>query len=207
MDKKVGAVLLAAGSSRRMGRPKLLIGIGPEKRSVLEISLENHIAGSLDWIFVVVAGWLDELVARAEAYRSDRVRLVVMEAPCGMSDSLKAGWRRVQDEVGPDAVMISLADMPLVSCSNIDHMLEAYDAGTQPICVATCGGEWGHPVVIDSSLDDEIMALTGDRGAREILGRHRDSVLEVDMASPGVTCDVDRLDDIVELESRLMGHE
>jgi molybdenum cofactor cytidylyltransferase len=184
-----------------MGEAKLLVRVGA--KTVFEIALSNHIASSASLICGVVPGWIKGFKHLVAGYRGDRADFVEMEQPCPMSESLKAGWSYLQAGVKPEAVMISLADKPLVTTGTIDALIAAYLRSGRPICVPTYHGRWGHPVIISSGLDTEIMRLKGDHGAREILLRHRDEVDEVSVATDEVLVDVDTVEDMDVLRSRL----
>lgn len=203
--KDVACVLLAAGLSTRMGRPKLLVRMG--EKTVFEVALLNHVASSLSSICAVVAGWTAEFGPISDRYADDRVTFIQMPRPCRMSDSLKAGWKASQESVRPDAVMISLADQPLVTPSIIDRLVAAYRDSGSTICVPAYGNRWGHPVIIDSRLGDEIMQVEGDRGAREVLSRHRDLVKEIPFDTDAVIVDVDTDEDLGRIRSRSNPHE
>jgi len=201
----VACVLLGAGMSSRMGKPKLLMRVGG--KTVFEIALANHVESSVTSICAVIAGWIPGFGEIAKGNAGDRVEFAEIAAPCPMSDSLKYGWRRLQDGENPGAVMISLADKPLVGPVTIDTLIEAYLKTDKPICVPVYEGTWGHPVIISSRLDSEIMELKGDHGAKELLERHREEVGEVDIDSDEVIVDVDNIDDWDILRSRLQPNE
>jgi molybdenum cofactor cytidylyltransferase len=191
--------------SSRMGKPKLLMRIGG--KTVFEIALANHVESSVSSICAVIAGWIPGFGEIAAACAGERVEFAGIAAPCPMSDSLKYGWRRLQDGVKPGAVMISLADKPLVGPGTINTLIQAYLKTDKPICVPVYEGKWGHPVIISSRLDSEIMELKGDHGAKELLERHRDEVEQVDIDSDEVIVDVDNIDDWDTLRTRLQPNE
>jgi molybdenum cofactor cytidylyltransferase len=197
---RIACILLGAGSSVRMGEPKLLRRIGG--RTIFEIALANHLASSLPLVCAVIAGWIDGFGAVRRAHNSTRVRFVEIDRPCRMAESLKAGWEYLKADYGPDAVMISLADKPLVTAEIIDVMIRSYEESPKMICVPVHGGIWGHPVIISSDLEAEIMASEGDVGARRVLARHSDEVEEIDMGTDAVLLDIDSAEDLGVLESR-----
>jgi molybdenum cofactor cytidylyltransferase len=201
----VACVLLGAGMSSRMGETKLLMRLGA--RTVFEIALANHMESSVSSICAVVAGWIAGFGGIISAYAGDRVEFLQIERPCPMSGSLKYGWSHLQDNLRPEAVMISLADKPLVSAGTIDTLITAFLRSGMPICVPAYRGRWGHPVIISSGLGREIMGLTGDHGAKEILARHRGDVEEVCVETDEVLIDVDTIEDWDILRSRLEPNE
>jgi molybdenum cofactor cytidylyltransferase len=188
-----------------MGKPKLLMRVGG--KTIFEIALEHHIESSVSSICAVIAGWIEGFGDIAAGYAGDRVEFAAIARPCPMSDSLKYGWTRLQDRVKPRAVMISLADKPLVGPAAIDRLIEAYLKSDKPICVPVYEGRRGHPVIISSRLDSAIMELEGDQGARELLARHPDEVEQVDVDSDEVLIDVDSIEDWDILKSRLQSNE
>jgi molybdenum cofactor cytidylyltransferase len=184
---RVGAVLLAAGLSRRMGGTNKLL---------LELDGAPIVARCADALLaspvrplVVVTGHQAEEVRAALAGRA--LRCVHNAAPeQGLAGSLRAGIAALADEVA--GALVCLADMPWVRPAHIDALLDAFAAsGERAICVPSFAGQRGNPVLWPARFFAEIRALTGDRGARALLEAHADEVCYVPMSDPGVTLDVD----------------
>ncbi len=188
-----------------MGEPKLLKTAGG--RTIFEISLGRHLESSLDAVAAVVPGWVEGFGTVMERSASGRVRFVVMDAPCRMSDSVKAGWEHLAGQDACDGIMISLADQPLVSAGTIDRLIRAFRETGGPVCVPVFEGRRGRPVVFSSVLAGEISLLEGDEGARSILKSHEDEIVEVPVESDGILRDVDRPEDLAELSARLEAGE
>lgn len=188
-----------------MGRPKLLMAVGG--KPVLEIVLREHLASSVRRICVTVAGGVEGFDAIAARYGDERVGFLKIAGPCPMSESLRQGWGWLKANGRPDGVMISLGDKPLVSSQTIDLVVGAFAASDKRICVPVHAGRWGHPVILDSAFDTEIGRITGDRGALEILRRHPDEIEEVSIATDEILIDVDRLEDVEKIQSRLRANE
>jgi molybdenum cofactor cytidylyltransferase len=200
--RSVDCVLLAAGSSERMGKPKLLIPLG--RGTIFEASLANYAASRLlGSVLAVVPGWIGEFDEIAERLETERTMFIKMDKPCAMSDSLRAGWDRLVRGSRPDGIMISLADKPLVTARTIDAVAQAYREGGCDVCVPSFRGAWGHPVIVDRSLGGEIRDLRGDRGAMAVLEAHRDRLREVPVESDEILFDVDGEGDLADLEARL----
>jgi molybdenum cofactor cytidylyltransferase len=197
----IDCVLLAGGSSKRMGEPKLLIEM--EGRTLFEHVLGVHLASSVRRICAVVPGWLrgfEELVTRLA---SDRVEFAILEREGVMSESLKAGWKHVVTGEKPDAVMISLADKPLVTSEIIDAVIDGFRGYECEICLPVFGGERGHPVIVSVTLEGDVLSLEGDNGARTVVGKHPERVVEVPVDSDGILVDVDTHGDLEEVRRRL----
>jgi molybdenum cofactor cytidylyltransferase len=205
MSKEVDCLLLAAGGSTRMGRPKLLMTVGA--KTVLEIVLHEHLASSVGRICVTVPGGVGGFDAVAAAYGDERVAFLRVAGPSEMSESLKQGWGWLQAHGRPDGIMISLGDKPLVRSQTIDLVVGAFAGSRKLICVPVHAGRRGHPVILDSAFDVEIGRTTGDRGALEILARHPDEIEEVTIATDEILIDIDRLEDIETVRSRLEAYE
>jgi molybdenum cofactor cytidylyltransferase len=201
-EKTVDCVLLGAGASVRMGAPKLLISLGG--MSVFERVLLSHEASALRSICAVIPGWLAEFRIIAERHAGKRVKFLELAEPGVMSRSLKSGWSWVRENWEPDAVMVSLADKPLVRNRTIDLVVRSWRSAGEGICVPTFQGRWGHPVILDARLGDEVIAIEGDRGAFEVLAAHRDLVREVAVDSDEVVFDIDSAEDAGELAARLI---
>ena len=182
------AILLAAGSSRRFGAPKLL---APWRGRPLWEHALAALTGAeavTETIVVVAPGF-------AVPPAAPRCRFVVNpEYAEGMGASLRAGVRAAAADT--EAFLIALADMPLVPPGLIAALLACYGAGARPIVVPVRRGHRGHPVLIGADLRDELMAVRGDVGAREVLAAHPDLVGTVETDEAGVLFDVDEPGDL-----------
>jgi molybdenum cofactor cytidylyltransferase len=119
----------------------------------------------------------------------------------GLSTSLRAGVASLADDI--DGVVICLGDMPLVSSSDIDNLIAAFDPlEGRGICVPVSGRKRGNPVLWAKSYLTEIAGLGGDVGARHLLEQHADQVYEVPVSGDGVLTDIDTPERLAELRSR-----
>ncbi|MEE8308294.1 MAG: nucleotidyltransferase family protein, partial [Gammaproteobacteria bacterium] len=108
----------------------------------------------------------------------------------GMASSLRTGVNALPDDV--DGVLICLGDMPLVTANQMNTLVAAFDPiEGRGICVPTYQGKWGNPVLWSSSYFDEIRAISGDKGARDLLHHHADRVFEVTMDDDTILQDFD----------------
>ena len=187
----VAAIVLAAGGGSRFtasgGEGHKLVApyLG---RTVVEWAIENAAAAGLDATYVV-RGATDLPVpplARdtVQFVRNDRWR-------DGMATSLQAGIVRARRD-GHHAVVVGLGDQPLVLA---DAWQRVATASGKPIAVATYKGARGNPVRL-SSLVWPLLPSTGDLGAKVVMRRRPDLVLEV--PCPGGAADIDTVDDLTE---------
>ncbi|MEE9301525.1 MAG: nucleotidyltransferase family protein [Alphaproteobacteria bacterium] len=194
-EARVAGVLLAAGRARRMkGENKLLRRIG--KRSMIAAIARRLLESGLDPLIVVV-GHEAELVK--EALEDEPVIVVVNPVHGeGVSTSVKVGIAALPSDV--DAVLIALGDMPKVTSAHVTRLVAAFapDQG-RAIGVPTYRGRRGNPVLWAKAFFGEMERLTGDRGARGLIEKHRDQVYEIAMGDAGVLLDIDTPDDLAGL--------
>ncbi len=184
---RIAAIVLAAGRSSRMAPAnKLLAEVdgAPMVARAVDAALASQAAP-----VVVVVG---NDAARVRASLAGRP-ITVVENPAfaeGLSTSLRAGIAALP--AGVDGAVVLLGDMPRVSARHVDRLIAAFNpVEGRAICVPTFRAKRGNPVLWGAAFFPEMSTLGGDAGARALLGRHADQVVEVDMADDGVLLDVD----------------
>jgi molybdenum cofactor cytidylyltransferase len=192
----VGALVLAAGLSRRMnGANKLLAVLGG--RTVVARAVDAALASPARPV-VVVTGHDAERVRAALAGRALRFAHNP-EPAAGLSGSLRTGLAALGGEV--DAAVVCLGDMPFVRAEHIAALVEAFArSGGRAICAPSFEGRRGNPVLWPARFFPELAALSGDAGARERLDAHAGEVCYVPAADAGVTLDVDTPEALAALE-------
>ncbi|MFG1480662.1 molybdopterin-binding/glycosyltransferase family 2 protein [Xanthobacter sp. V4C-4] len=182
------AVVLAAGRSTRMGEGanKLLEEVAgvPVIRRVVEAALASRARP-----VIVVTGHEPERVAAA----LEGLPMLLVhngDHASGMASSLRAGIAAVPDEAA--GALVVLGDMPLVEGALLDRLMDASapDEG-RLIAVPVSGSTRGHPVLWSRRYFPELMAIEGDVGARHLLARHADAVVEIAAGGAGAFLDVD----------------
>ncbi len=185
----VGGLLLAAGASSRLGQPKQLLPFRgkPLVRHVAEQALESRLAG----LWVVVG---NEAAAVADALAGLAVQIVPNpDFRQGQSTSLRAGVAALPPELA--GALVLLVDQPFVDSTVIDRVIERFAAGGARIVAPQRAGRRGNPVLFDRSLWPELLAVTGDTGAREVIARHRGDLATVELVDERIFLDVDTWDD------------
>jgi molybdenum cofactor cytidylyltransferase len=195
-------VLLAAGLSSRMGRPKQLLDWRgrPLVRHVAEAALASRLAG-----LVVVLG------AEAEAARAALVGLAgaVETAECadyhtGQAASLRCGLGALP--AAATAAMVLLVDQPLVGPELINRLVAAFEEAPEVLAVVPRHqGRRGNPVLIAAGLFAELLTLQGDVGARVLLERHAAQVRWLDVDDPAVLIDADTPEAFARLQDEQRG--
>jgi molybdenum cofactor cytidylyltransferase len=191
---RIAAIILAAGLSRRMGANKLLATLRSGK-TLIAAAVENVLATAAHPV-IVVTGHQDEAIRAALA--GQKVSFVHAEAyAAGMAESVRAGIAALSAGIG--AALIVLGDMPLVPPATIDKILAAFDPEEgRDIVVPIHDGQRGNPVLWSSKFFPELLGLTGDTGARNILLRHMESVAEV-TAGDSILRDFDTQEALAEI--------
>jgi molybdenum cofactor cytidylyltransferase len=190
----VGAVILAAGSSSRMGRPKQVLSFQGE--SLLRRAARAALGAGCRPV-VVVTG------AHAELSRRELKGLDVREAfnshwETGMASSIRAGVENLID-ADPDAAaaVLLLCDQPLVTADVISGLVEAHRATGRPVIASAYGGSFGVPALFERTLFDELTRLEGPAGAKEVIRRHASEASFLPFQ--GGEVDVDTPDDLSRL--------
>lgn len=190
---KIGAMLLAAGGSLRLGQPKQLIKF--EGRSLLRRAARS-LAESVYFPVVAVLG------AEADASVSELVGLPVYhvvnnEWRAGMSSSIRAGLGKLLEiEPDLDGVLIGLCDQPRVSTEMLDLFAARFSTSNAPVIASAYNDTAGVPALFSRELFDRLQNLEGDKGARELI-RSRSDVLTIDL--PAAAFDVDTPSDLESL--------
>jgi molybdenum cofactor cytidylyltransferase len=185
--RNIAAVVLAAGRSTRMGAVnKMLAEIGG--KPLVRIAAEQALASRAKPV-IVVTGHERERVERALSGLP--VRFVHNpDFADGLAGSVKTGIGAVPAE--SDGAIVCLGDMPQVDSGLIDKLLAAFDPERGALVVVpSIDGRRGNPVVWARRFFNDLMAITGDIGARHLIGQYAEAVIEVPLAGEAALTDVD----------------
>ena len=197
---EIAAVILGAGRSRRMAPLNKLLVVDRSGKPMIARVVDNVLSSKARPV-VVVTGHQAEQVMHALGGRPVRV-VPAPDYADGLSASLRAGIAAVPPEAA--AAIVCLGDMPLVTGRMIDRLLEAYDPDEgRLIVLPTFRGKQGNPMLWDRRFFPEILRITGDSGARFLLGQHLENVAEVEMSDDGVLRDFDTAESLATLPPRL----
>jgi molybdenum cofactor cytidylyltransferase len=178
-------VVLAAGGSTRMGRPKQLVDL--DGRPLLAHVLAAVEEAPVDRVVVALGGAAGEVLERVGLGRAEP--LVVGGWAAGMGHVLASALASAGSGWG--AVVVLLGDQPLVSGRAVARLVEAWRSGAGPVVTATYGGRPGHPKLFDRRLLPDLLRLTGDTGARDLVAAHPEWVSQVEVGDLGSDADVD----------------
>lgn len=191
LDKKTltAGIILAAGSSKRLGRPKQLLRL--KGSSLIERVVNAALASDLDRI-VLVLGYQHDDISRHLALQTGISRLKVVinrQYREGLSRSLCTGLNEVMNT--HPSVMFLLGDQPLVDSSAINDLLTAFRNSTKDICVPVRDKDRGNPTIFSHKFYDSIMRIQGDSGGREIIGSNLAFVHAFPTQNPAYFFDID----------------
>jgi len=188
--RRIGAVVLAAGRSTRMGGPnKLLAEVGG--RPLVRIAAEEALASRARPVVVVTGHQRAEVEATLAG-----LPVTFVHNPDyaeGLSTSLKAGIAALPAEA--DGAIVLLGDMPQVDAALIDRLIAAFDPEKGAfVVVPTIAGKRGNPVVWSRRFFPDLSGLGGDVGARHLIATYPEAVIEVPVTGRAAFVDVDTPD-------------
>jgi molybdenum cofactor cytidylyltransferase len=183
----IAGIVLAAGGSTRMGRPKMLLPAGGG--TLLSAAVAPLLEAGLERVVVVLGDRAEEVRRGARLPADPRVVLVVCaEWAAGMAASLKQGLESCADA---DAVLVALGDQPGVTADRVRMVTAAFGPG-RDLVVPVYRGIPAHPVLFGRSLFSELAALSGDVGAREVVRRHEHEAVQIEVeALPDIDTEED----------------
>ena len=182
---RCGAVVLAAGESRRFGSQKLLMPFGDS--TVLGSVIRTLVSVGVTPI-VVVAGANAGAVRRSLG--DSGVQIVRNPNPAaGMVSSVRVGVAALPASL--DRFVIALGDQPRIRAGGVSHLIREQMGSGKGIAIPTYQGRRGHPVVFGSGYRREIPGLTDQQTLRDLMEAHRDDIVEVDCDSDAYVRDID----------------
>lgn len=188
----IGALVLAAGKSSRMGAANKLTAEVDGAAMVARVVDAALKSGAKP--VIVVTGHQDNEV-RAALKGRDVQFVHNPDYAEGLSTSLRTGAKALPD--GLDAVVVCLGDMPDITARHIGRLAAAFDPDEgRTICVPTFSGKRGNPVLWGAAFFAELQTLKGDTGAKHLIGEHADAVCEVPMPDDASLRDIDTPEDL-----------
>ena len=181
------AVVLSAGESSRMGRPKALLPVDGE--TFIE-KIVGALARTRVGKIIVVLGHDAETLKRRLEHLAVAF-LVNADYKSGQLSSLQTAVRRLQSDRECDGMLVHLVDHPYISSTLVDVMIEQFYVAKKLIVVPRCQGKRGHPVIFSRALFAELLNAPLDQGAKAVVNAHRDETLEIETDDPGIAVDID----------------
>jgi len=186
--KNIGIVLLAAGASVRLGRPKQLLQY--HGQSLLKYCIQNARASNAQPVVVVLG-------ANANGLQNETnergIHVVVNEVwQEGMSSSIRSGIKTIT-QLTPEVegIILMVCDQPYVTTTLINELIGVHEKSGKQIVACSYGDTFGPPAFFHHSLFDELLRLKGDIGARSIVQQHTDTVEVIPFAEGTVDIDTE----------------
>jgi molybdenum cofactor cytidylyltransferase len=192
LNAQVGAVILAAGASTRMGRAKQLLPLGGT--TVLARTIDNVRSAGLVEIVLVLGASAEAIRGQLPQALLGGLKIVVNQAYAqGIASSLREGLSALDPQSA--AALIILGDQPLIRPQTLHQIMAGYHRSGAPIVIPSHQGKRGNPVLLGRPVFPEAMALEGDTGCRAIFANHLDAIFKVKVEDPGILLDVDNQHD------------
>lgn len=193
----ISAIILAAGMSTRMGRPKQLLKVGHS--TLIRIITENVLVSNVDEVHVVTG------------YKQKEVSAAINDLPVkvvfnprykeGQGTSLALGAKSISDSTS--VLLVFMVDQPMISASLINMLIAEFQKRSCLALRPVCKGLPGHPVIFSGTLIDELKSLSGDKGARQVLKKLEDRVVYLSVGDEAVIFDIDTPKDYEDLIAKL----
>lgn len=187
----LAAIILAAGDSTRMGRPKALLP-DPDGRAFVARLVRSFSSAGIQQI-VVVTGALHDAIADAIATDSPPIAPTCVRNPDPSRGQLSSLWVGLDHVDGSkiDGALVIPVDIPLVREATIRQVVEAWTNTRAPIVRPAVGERHGHPVLFDRATFTALREAPLNQGARVVVHAHADRVLNVTVDDEGCLVDVD----------------
>ena len=182
----ITAIVLAAGKSERIGRPKPLL---PTSDGIpfLAAILDTMTSTAVDEVRVVVGHAAEQVIDLGGLVRHVIVHNRDFER--GMLSSVQEGVRALPS--GTTAFLIWPVDHPLVQADTVERIIAAWKERNAPVVVPVYQGKRGHPTLFSAKLGAELLRAPAEEGARAVVHAHEKQLVEVEVDDPGILTDID----------------
>ncbi len=181
------AVVLSAGESSRMGRPKALLPIQGQKfiERIIRVIGQSRVGRTI----VVLGHHADQLRGQIEHLPVEVV--INPDYRSGQLSSLQVAIRHIRDDDRCDGMLVHLVDHPFIDVALVDALIESFFETKKMIVVPSYKGKRGHPVIFSRELFGELLNAPLDQGAKAVVNAHRQETLESEWDDEGITLDID----------------
>jgi CTP:molybdopterin cytidylyltransferase MocA len=185
----VTAIILGAGESSRMGKPKLLLPFGDT--TMIGTVISNVLASSVEKVIVVLGSNYEPHHQIVKDYPVEIVHNKRYRD--GMFSSVQCGLKAVSNAT--DAIMVLLGDQPMIQTGEMDQLIESYRDSEKEIAIASHEKKRGHPILFGPKFINEILGFPKDASLRDLLQNHPAEILEMKTANDRILRDIDTEND------------
>jgi molybdenum cofactor cytidylyltransferase len=193
---KTGIILLAAGSSSRLGRAKQLIEF--QGKTLIQKAIDEVNKSQADCLVVVLGANSDLIQTGFEP--SSASYTINSDWQQGMSSSMQAGLHFLMAKEAIDQVLLMLCDQPFVDASLLNQLINSKETSGKGIVAAAYSNTLGVPALFDKRYFVELLELTGSEGAKKVIFNHQAEVHALDFPLGAV--DLDTEEDVSQFLSR-----
>jgi molybdenum cofactor cytidylyltransferase len=185
----IWAMILAAGESKRMGKPKLLLPFGD--KTIIEIVVGIVVSSRVEKTLVILGSDREKI---EEKIKNFPVEVVYnRDWRSGMLSSVQRGFKALPGDAR--GVLVVLGDQPKISTTVINELIDAHKSSGKGIVLPVYKGERGHPVLLDVKYGGEVESLNPETGLRGTVYNHPEDILEVEVENPSILRDIDNMSD------------
>ena len=181
------AVVLSAGESSRMGRPKALLPI--DGQTFIERIVAALKQTKVGKIIVILGHNARELQSKISHLPVEI--LINTDYKLGQLSSLQLAVRNLQPDLDCDGMLVHLVDHPYLAPALVEEMIRRFYETNKRIIVPRYHGKRGHPVIFSNALFDEILSAPMEEGAKAVVNAHRAETLEIETEEEGIAVDID----------------
>ena len=187
----IWSIILAAGESKRMGFPKMILSING--KTMIENVIDHVAESDSDAILVVLGAGSGKLIDIVKKY--DVKYCYNENYREGMLSSVRCGFKNLPLDI--EAVLVFQGDQPLISPALINSLIREYRSSGKGIVIPVYDGKRGHPLLLDHRYREQIDKLDPDEGLRSITSLYPGDILEVNTDDQGILLDFDTYDDYI----------
>ena len=203
----IAALIPAAGSSARMGRPKLLFEFEGQSLIGRVVSSLRHGGAELVVVVAPPADAAEGPAVASEARRAGADVVVPHTRPAEMRDSIELGLERLARNEKPHRVVLTPGDYPGITAKVVSRLLEYAARMPDRIVVPNHNGRRGHPIVLPWTIAAQIQSLPVGAGVNALVAQYAESVIELEVASSELITDLDTPADLRRWEQRQNSRE
>ena len=205
--RQLFAIIPAAGLSRRMGQPKLLLPLG-------ETTIINRLLTVLESLEQITATIVvmrpDDITLKTEVEKTSAMIVQPVTAPAEMRDSVTLAIEEIETKFTPsetDSWLLIPADYPLLEPSILEELFLHWESSEVPIMIPTHNKKRGHPTFFSWSLVKEIDTIPPDKGLNYLVSQYVETLLEVPVNHSSVVTDIDTPEDYNMLRNLMTDNE